>query len=132
MVTAECLAVAVLLAVMVGAIAQLAVGLSREHAVRMQHTAARREAANLMTQAFALPWEQLNDEQTAAIPLTAAAESQLKGVEKTITVEEVESSADDQSQVRKIAVSVRWDRPGGGKEQAELTAWRHAPRETGS
>lgn len=82
---------------------------------------ASQTASNLMEQVFALPWEQLTSEKTAA--LAANATETASGCECTATITDVEADSSG-LQARRIHVRVVQD--SGRIPPLELLAWRHA------
>ena len=128
---AEVVVALLLLTAMISIVARLAVNLSRQQATRHAHATARQEAANLMAQAFAVPWERLEEEELAGLPLSATARQHLAGVEQQITVEtRTEAGEPLPLEVKEVVVELSWNAAAQGtRQQVTLAARRHRAAE---
>lgn len=121
--------VALVLAAAVGAIAMQALrALGDARREQARRFAAQEEAANVMEQLMAVPWERLQPTSKSAAALSAEARQALPGAALDINIDEAERARGTAPAGRRLTVVVSWDSPvADERKEARLVAWRFAP-----
>ena len=118
-------AIAVLAAAMV-AVAQTVAVVARQRQRTERQTLAVQEAANLMERIYALPWNEVTQDQAVAARLSPAGRSRLPAAAVKVTVQ----ASGDPPTEKRISVDIDWQEADGGRSRpVRLTAWRFADRE---
>jgi hypothetical protein len=123
---AETTVAMVLLTAAIVAVAQLTASVAAQRRVAHRQATARLEVANQMEHLFALPWQNLNEENVAGRQLSAASKRGLPDPELSILV----GPAEGEPAQRRIRVEVSWRDVGDRvRRTAGLTAWRYSQEE---
>lgn len=109
-------------ATIVGLVVQAMVGLGHARLRDQQRTRAIEEAANLMEAIQARPWNELAEEQLAALPLSEAFQRVAPRAMLTVTVEPDEQPV----AAKRIAITITaTDSANQGVVLASLSAWKY-------
>jgi Tfp pilus assembly protein PilV len=113
-----------LLAAAFAGVAQLLVAAGREQRAMAQRQLATREAANVLEEIAARPYDQVTMESVAGFELSSEAQQQLPAGHVSIRV------VDDPEPptARQIHVEVGWQNLAGREERVQLTAWKYEVR----
>jgi len=124
---------AVIIATVIISVAQLLALSARQQRQTQQRQLALETAANLLDQAYALPWDELDTAHVSALQLQLPneVERQLPGVTLQASVVEVPGSAttepSDRQTARRLEIRVSWfPVVQGPSETVQLRAWRFA------
>jgi len=122
---------AVIIATVIISVAQLLALSARQQRQTQQRQFALETAANLLDQAYALPWDELDTAHVSALQLPNEVERQLPGVTLQASVVEVPGSAttepSDRQTARRLEIRVSWfPVVQGPSETVQLRAWRFA------
>ncbi len=105
-------------------IAQLAVTTNLQARQQTNRSIAVQEAANLMDQILATPWDRLSQDSIAQQQLSSTAKEQLRNAELLVTTAEQEGMPAS----RRIMVEIRWAGPTSTTPQhVRLVSWAFAP-----
>jgi len=122
----ELLVAAVVLAVLMGLVAQMLTHLARQRRESERRMLAVQEVANVMERLAAEPLGDLTPERVQSISLSRQAERSLPGAELNIEV----AVPDDQPNAKRIRVELRWQNLAGETvAPVRLTTWRYQTRE---
>lgn len=122
---------AVIIATVIISVAQLLALSARQQRQTQQRQLALETAANLLDQAYALPWDELDTAHVSALQLPNEVERQLPGVTLQASVVEAPGSATteplDRQTVRRLEIRVSWfPTVQSPSETVQLRAWRFA------
>ena len=104
------------------AVAQLLAVAAKQRRETDWRVMATREAANVLEQIMARPWEEITTEKLAEIELSAEAAARLPEAQLSVAVDESDGTPAE----KKVRVEIDWKDLGGLRvEPIRLVAWKH-------